>query len=138
MSYQHLGTCPQIYQPLGRRGEGREWWSCPGRGGGRGAGVMSGFGTGASPRVIPKDGESPEPVFVSQANLTHMHSLSWEQHVCTQVRMKKSPSTEDEGEVDVIPCSSDSSTPPLLSPWLFTPGWSPHQVHPLHTSGGMH
>lgn len=71
-------------------------WSCPGRGGGRGAGVVSGYGAGGTPKVIPKGEDSPEPVCAFQPNLSCMHSLS-------------------QGWL-VIP-SGDGSTAPFLSPW---------------------
>lgn len=58
----------------------REHWSCLGRGGGRGAGVVSGYGAGATPKITPKDGESLEPVFAFQPNLTRTHNLSQEPH----------------------------------------------------------
>lgn len=58
----------------------RYCWSCLGRGGRRGAGVVSGYGAGAVPRVNPKGEESPEPVFAFQPNLTCTHNLSQERH----------------------------------------------------------
>lgn len=41
--------------------------------------MVSRYGAGATPRVTPKGGKSPEPVFAFQPNLIRVHSLSQEQ-----------------------------------------------------------
>lgn len=61
--------------------------------------MVSGYGAGATPRVIPKGGESPEPVFAFQPNLIRVHSLSQEQHrgVVPRRGWRRAPAVRMEG-----------------------------------------